>query len=1669
MRSKIYFLFIIFFLVSSYSSYSLAGSAISGADPNNRQPPYVQDEVIIGFRQNVSQSEKERLFSPLGKIVPHKWRSNIFHLKIKNGSSVENTIRDLKINPSIKFAQPNYAHHLLACALPNASTDEYFTGATISQACFTLTNPKWPYTNINAELAWNQLPSTWPCPFDTPVTVAILDSGCSSSNINANHPDLPSSIFATGYNFSNNSTDTTDDDGHGTFIAGIIAAQWSNSSPINVCTNNAPSNFNGGMAGMAGYPGLVKIMPIKIFSNVNGIEQTTTSQEIDGINFALDYGVKVLNMSIGGTTFDTAEYTAINDAIGQGCIVVAAAGDANNNTPVEYPAAYSGVIGVGATDIQNNLASYSNTGSGLWLVAPGGGSTSSGGSIFSTMMNCPTTSIDPGLSFYPCDNNYGFGAGSSFAVPFVSGTIALMLAVKPSLTNSAVAQILAQTSSNNGIWQPSTGYGLLNASAAVNGAINYVPPTATPTSANLTWTPTPTTGSGGQGLGSSVTPTSTFTYTPTFTLTPTPTPTVTPTITLGYCVSWPGQQWTPVATGTPFIIGTSSVYNCTVYDSGTGPKLWLVGAAPPPSSSSGVWSSPNGTNWTLMSTPTFLNQRSSENISFNGKLLAMGGVYAPGPSAGPIGDIWTTSNGVDWTQAVTQAAFGARYGFSMVVFQGKLWVIGGLASMTGDMNDVWNSTDGINFNQVTTSGSIFSPRDGHTSVVFNNQIWVIGGRNQLQNTYFNDVWSSSDGVNWNQVTVNGSIFSPRCYQGNVVCGNAMWIVGGGNNTNSFNDVWVSEDGSTWTQTNSTMPFNPISLFNFNNEVWGLSGSPSVSPWLWRSPCCSVQLLTPTFTPTNTMTPTVTPTITLTPTVTVGLCPAGIPNISWSTNEKNGGGLGLVFAPNGQIPQMWNVSFHSGVNSVSYSVDGVNWTIKSNPSFLYNRCCEGALAFNGNMWLLGGYGPVTINGTVTNRKLADVWDSPDGANWNQVTSSAGFGALTDFGTAVFNGNIYVIGGQTGSGTTNAVCWSGDGNSWGSTGAPFSSRMDPSVAVFNGQLWVIGGMNYSENTAYNDVWVSSNGTSWSQVTVSGPIFSPRSGAGLVVTGNVMWLLGGRGPGYSNASYYTDEWYTLDGIHWFQSGNTSGSNNYGAFLYTNKIWTGDGDGNVCFVATPTPTFTVTPTLTNTPTLSPTFTNTPTLTNTLTCTPTITISPTINPTFGVSWAQGTGNAAFAQRWGQTSVVFDNGTGPKIYVMAGQNSNTNFSDVYSSPDGIVWTNLTSTAPFSGSNLCSAVYNGQIWVIGSNVYSSTDGTNWVAVCSSPSTFGNAYQNLTVFNDGTGDKLWMSGAVSLTTPPYGRVDQVDWYSTDGATWNEASTIISNNSPRTGYGWLSYGGNLWMIAGSKAGSNGYLNDVLSSPDGKTWTNIGNRNFPARGFFGATVANGRMWIAGGITAGNHSSQDVNDVWYSTDGKGWTQATASASFSPRDSFSGLAFREKMWSIAGKFVPTQNPTPTPFNDSWYSPSSPGLGTATYTSTPTNTPTPGGGIRKPLVVQESENPNVKTITPTLTPTFTPSSTSTLVPETVLVVAAPNISRNGQPIQFRVNLEQEAQIHLTLYSLTGEKVYQTTFSGQTGDNNLKWGLLNDFGASVASGLYVYTVELEDGWTLERRTGKVVVIK
>jgi hypothetical protein len=237
----------------------------------------------------------------------------------------------------------------------------------------------------------------------------------------------------------------------------------------------------------------------------------------------------------------------------------------------------------------------------------------------------------------------------------------------------------------------------------------------------------------------------------------------------------------------------------------------------------------------------FRSRMYQSGVVFDNRMWLFGGVgiaqETPRITYTSLNDVWVSENGKTWSQITSKAP--ARSGHTMIVFNNKLWLIGGYASSWGEYeNDVWCSPDGVTWTCVTDSAA-FAPRIFHSSVVFNNKMWIIGGLTRISKT--NDVWSSTNGVSWEKAT-SAAAFSARSYHVSLVYDDKLWVIGGEDSAyESVNDVWYSSDGATWTVATSGADFSPRQGHCgqvYDDKMWVIGGygfsSSDMAKDIWNS-------------------------------------------------------------------------------------------------------------------------------------------------------------------------------------------------------------------------------------------------------------------------------------------------------------------------------------------------------------------------------------------------------------------------------------------------------------------------------------------------------------------------------------------------------------------------------------------------------------------------------------------------------------------------------------------------------------------------------------------------------------------------------------------------------------------------------------------------------------------
>ncbi|MEQ9408701.1 MAG: galactose oxidase [Fuerstiella sp.] len=265
-------------------------------------------------------------------------------------------------------------------------------------------------------------------------------------------------------------------------------------------------------------------------------------------------------------------------------------------------------------------------------------------------------------------------------------------------------------------------------------------------------------------------------------------------------------------------------------------QLWIFGgwhssyAAPPRD----VWSSADGHTWKQVTDDgPWLHSDLSMSLAFRDRMWFMGGWYngrLPGHSASNM--VWSSADGKTWKQETEAAGWSPRLAAAIVEFRGRMWVLGGSENYYfGDesslKNDVWSSADGIHWEQATASAE-WDPRAYHQAAVLNDRLYVFGGGNYVpEYKAFNDVWSSADGIEWRQET-DAAPWPGRLWFSSVVYRDQMWVLGGWSNNPSVNhgDVWHSKNGRDWQQLKSDVIWkerHEHSAFVFRDRIWVAGG------------------------------------------------------------------------------------------------------------------------------------------------------------------------------------------------------------------------------------------------------------------------------------------------------------------------------------------------------------------------------------------------------------------------------------------------------------------------------------------------------------------------------------------------------------------------------------------------------------------------------------------------------------------------------------------------------------------------------------------------------------------------------------------------------------------------------------------------------------------------------
>jgi hypothetical protein len=397
-------------LLISSLSLTVMTCAVSATFAADTEHQWVKGRLLVQPRAGITADQLDGFLKPHGgKSRRHIQQLNIHIVDLPANASEKTIANFLKRHPHIKFAEPD-----LLLPTNVTANDTYFPNA-------------W-------HLGKMQAPTAWGTSLGNGITVAVLDTGVDST-----HPDLAGQLVP-GWNMYDNNSDTSDVYGHGTMVAGVVAAASNNGAGVTSLAWNA------------------KVMPVRI-SDTAGMGYISTIA--DGLIYAADHGAKVANVSYAISGYSTTQ-SAAQYLKSKGGVTVVSAG---NTGAVDASVANDSIITVSATDSNDALAGWSTFGPAVDVSAPGVG-------IWTTTRG----------------GGYGAASGTSFASPATAGTVALMMAANSRLTPANIESLLKSTALDLGTagWDQFYGAGRVNAGAAVLAAAAAQASDTTAPSATIT-------------------------------------------------------------------------------------------------------------------------------------------------------------------------------------------------------------------------------------------------------------------------------------------------------------------------------------------------------------------------------------------------------------------------------------------------------------------------------------------------------------------------------------------------------------------------------------------------------------------------------------------------------------------------------------------------------------------------------------------------------------------------------------------------------------------------------------------------------------------------------------------------------------------------------------------------------------------------------------------------------------------------------------------------------------------------------------------------------------------------------------------------------------------------------------------------------------------------------
>ncbi|MDD5090838.1 MAG: hypothetical protein PHQ23_07950 [Candidatus Wallbacteria bacterium] len=1017
-------------------------------------------------------------------------------------------------------------------------------------------------------------------------------------------------------------------------------------------------------------------------------------------------------------------------------------------------------------------------------------------------------------------------------------------------------------------------------------------------------------------------------------------------------------------------------------------RTYLIGGLHGTMETNDIWSTTDDLNWTMeIAAAGFPPRRNHQAVVFQNRIFLIGG--QSGIAA--LTDIWSSADGISWQQEAANLDFIDRSGFGCTVFNNCIWLTGGRGrNGTGTGLAAWYSYDGVHWTESTWPD--IPARADHQSIVFRNKMWLFGGSND--SGYVKEIWSLQTGSGW-QKEADDCLFSARAGHTVAAYLNRLWLVGGIGISDSkevWNDAWSTADGVNWEQSSINTGFglrfghglvsqnNRLLLIggqtfangslNSTAEIWytepahypltvsiepaaaAVSGAWRIageSVWLesgtsiewtdgdsyevqykaiphWTAPANSTgtiasaeAAITGTYLPIETLIA-----VNLSPSEAVA---AGAQwKLSTETEWRNSGTMASVQQaspytilfrddlPGWHSPVPVTGTAGSGIITVNAAYTPVSYelTVLLAPDEAVQKGGMWRLSTNG-FWRASGSSALLQGGAAYTVLFQDLtgWNTPESISdimpGSDLTLNRAYtGAIRTLtvnlapAAATADGAAWRLNSDSLWRQSGQTCEVQDGTDYTVVFRPAASWQTPDdfTDTMNGDRTV--GMTYAPalsgltvnltpaEPAANCLWMNTFDNIWRQSGTTAQIQQGKTVE--VYFGEInTW----HTPDPVALKIFEPE--TMD-IEYLPV-----THEVRVILFPEEpvangaMWrlvgeSGWREGTTCVSIQEGKTFEIEFRETLGFTKPDNFSGEMGVDN-------------LEYFFEYSWKywnRATESAAFGPRYGQTSTEFNG----KIYLYGGSDDINLFNDVWSSADGADWTMETASALTLGRfGHSMAVYGNELWIAGgsygagtlNDVWHSADGSTWTCATLNAG-FGPRYGQAMAVWDG---KLWVFGGYDGAMTLYNDA----WYSTDGTNWTQATGSLYAPA-RVGHTVTAGADGLYLIGGFNGMS--VMSDVWKSYDGMNWTMLASEAlFSARYCHQCVFFNDLLWVNGGFLDADRTQFD-NDFYASQNGIDWAPFVDNTHVSARAFHSGAVHAGTVWQIGG--VKEGHPA----NDVWY-------------------------------------------------------------------------------------------------------------------------------------------------------------